>query len=149
MSNYTLWSRLSALHTIIFNWKIICLFWLLKWLSGQRMCLPMQETQEMQVRILRWEDTLEKEMATGSSIVGWRILWTEEPGNYNPWSPKESDMTQHPCMLILQIKRLRTVMLKVTWLELSCHSFHFFFLKAESLCYCQLGFHMWPGRLIS
>ena len=91
----------------------------------------MQETQEMQVRILGWEDTLEKEMATGSSIVGWRILWTEEPGNYNPWSPKESDMTQHPCMLILQIKRLRTVMLKVTWLELSCHSFHFFFFKSR------------------
>ena len=58
------------------------------------MCLPMQETQEIQVRILGWEDTLEKEMATGSSIVGWRILWTEEPGNYNPWSPKESDMTE-------------------------------------------------------
>ena len=36
--------------------------------------------QEMQVRSLGWEDPLEKEMATHSSILGWRIPWTEEPG---------------------------------------------------------------------
>ena len=40
----------------------------------------MQETQEMQVQSLGWEDTLEKEMATHSSIVAWKILWTEESG---------------------------------------------------------------------
>ena len=48
----------------------------------------------MQVQFLGWEDPLEKEMATCSSILGWRIPWTEELGSYNPWSPKESDMTQ-------------------------------------------------------
>ena len=32
------------------------------------------------VRSLGWEDPLEKEMATHSSILAWRILWTEEPG---------------------------------------------------------------------
>ena len=36
----------------------------------------MQETQEMQVQFLGWEDPLEKEMATHSSILTWRILWT-------------------------------------------------------------------------
>ena len=36
--------------------------------------------QEMQVRSLGGEDPLEKEMATHSSILAWRILWTEEPG---------------------------------------------------------------------
>ena len=36
--------------------------------------------QETQVRSLGWEDPLEKEMATHSSILAWRILWTEEPG---------------------------------------------------------------------
>ena len=46
----------------------------------QRIILPMQETQEMQVRSLGWEDPLEKEMATYSSILAWRIPWTEEPG---------------------------------------------------------------------
>ena len=37
-------------------------------------------TQETWVRSLGWENPLEKEMATHSSIVAWRILWTEEPG---------------------------------------------------------------------
>ena len=36
--------------------------------------------QEMQVWSLGWEDSLEKEMATHSSILAWDIQWTEEPG---------------------------------------------------------------------
>ena len=40
----------------------------------------MQETQEMPVRSLGLEDSLEKEMATHSSILAYRIQWTEEPG---------------------------------------------------------------------
>ena len=36
--------------------------------------------QETQVQSLGWEDPLEKEVATYSSILEWRILWTEEPG---------------------------------------------------------------------
>ena len=35
---------------------------------------------ETQVRFLGWEDPLEKEMATHSSILAWRIPWTEKPG---------------------------------------------------------------------
>ena len=35
---------------------------------------------EMQVRSLGREDPLEKGMATHSSILAWRITWTEEPG---------------------------------------------------------------------
>ena len=38
------------------------------------------EVQETQVLFLGWEDSLEKEMSTHSSIFAWRILWTEEPG---------------------------------------------------------------------
>ena len=34
----------------------------------------------MQFQSLGWEDPLEKEMATHSSILPWRIAWTEEPG---------------------------------------------------------------------
>ena len=37
----------------------------------------MQETQEMQVQSLGWEDPLEEDMATHSSILAWRIPWTE------------------------------------------------------------------------
>ena len=36
--------------------------------------------QEIQVRSLGQEDSLQKEMATHSSILAWRILWTDEPG---------------------------------------------------------------------
>ena len=43
----------------------------------QRIRLPMQETW---VPSLGWEDPLEKEMSTHSSILAWEISWTEEPG---------------------------------------------------------------------
>ena len=39
-----------------------------------------QETQEQWVQSLGWEGPLEKEMATYSSILAWKIAWTEEPG---------------------------------------------------------------------
>ena len=39
----------------------------------------MQENQETRVQSLGWEDPLEKEMATHSSILAWKIPWTEEP----------------------------------------------------------------------
>ena len=40
----------------------------------------MQQTEEMQVQSLGQEDPLEEDMATHSSILAWRIPWTEEPG---------------------------------------------------------------------
>ena len=40
----------------------------------------MQETQEMLVQSLGWEDSMEEEMETHSSILAWKIPWTEEPG---------------------------------------------------------------------
>ena len=40
----------------------------------------MQEIKEAKVLFLGWEDLLEEEMATCSSILAWRIPWTEEPG---------------------------------------------------------------------
>ena len=36
--------------------------------------------QKTQFRSLGWEDPLEKGMATHSSMLAWRILWTDEPG---------------------------------------------------------------------
>ena len=44
------------------------------------MYLPMQEAPETQVRSLGREYLLEKVMATHSSILAWKITWTEEPG---------------------------------------------------------------------
>ena len=51
--------------------------------------LPAME--ETWVQCLGVEDPLEKEMATYSSILAWRIPWTEEPG---PWGHKELDTTE-------------------------------------------------------
>ena len=39
-----------------------------------------QELQELQVQSLGWEESLEEGKATQSSILAWRIPWTEEPG---------------------------------------------------------------------
>jgi len=50
--------------------------------------------QETWVGSLGWEDLLEKGMATHSSILAWRIPWTEEPGVYSPWGCKKLDTTE-------------------------------------------------------
>ena len=51
--------------------------------------------QETQVQSLGQEDHLEKEMATHSSPLAWKIPWMEEPGRlYSPWDSKESHMTE-------------------------------------------------------
>ena len=47
----------------------------------------------MQGSILDWEDPLEKEMATHSSILAWKMLLTEEPGGLQPMGSQESDTT--------------------------------------------------------
>ena len=51
------------------------------WLGGEENHLLTQETW---VRSLGREDPLEKEVATRSRIIAWRILWTEEPGRLPP-----------------------------------------------------------------
>ena len=48
---------------------------------------------ETWVRSLGWEDPLEEGVATHSSILAWRIPWTEEPGG-SPWDCKESGTTE-------------------------------------------------------
>ena len=42
--------------------------------------LPCLSMQEMYIQSLGWKDSLEKEMATYSSIFVWKTPWTEEPG---------------------------------------------------------------------
>ena len=56
--------------------------------------------QETWVHSLGQEDHLEKEMATHSIILSWRILWTEEPGGLHPWGPKELDTTELLMLLL-------------------------------------------------
>ena len=57
----------------------------------------MQETQEMQLRSLSWEDSPsppEEGMASHSSIFAWKISQTEEPGGLQSMGSQESDLTQ-------------------------------------------------------
>ena len=46
--------------------------------------------QETQVQSLEWEDPLEKVMATHSSVLAWRIPWTEEPGGLQSMGSQKS-----------------------------------------------------------
>ena len=48
--------------------------------------------QETQVQSLGWEDSLEKEMTTHSTILAWRFPWTEEPGELQ--SMESQSLTQ-------------------------------------------------------
>jgi len=50
--------------------------------------------REIWVQSLSWEDPLEKGRATHSSILAWRIPWTEEPGGLQSMGYKESDTTK-------------------------------------------------------
>ena len=49
--------------------------------------------QETWVRVLDWEDPLEKEMTTHSSILAWKIPWTEEPGRLQTVGLQELNTT--------------------------------------------------------
>ena len=50
--------------------------------------------QETWVRFLGQEDPLEKETATHSIILAWKVPWMEKPAGYSPWGRKESDTTE-------------------------------------------------------
>ena len=52
----------------------------------------------MQVRSLGWEDPMEEEMATSSSILAWEIPWTEEPGGPQTMgSQSETKLSVYTC----------------------------------------------------
>ena len=50
--------------------------------------------QETQVQSLSWEDPVDKEMAAHSSILAWKIPWTQSLVGYSPWGCQELDMTE-------------------------------------------------------
>ena len=58
-------------------------------LTVAQMVKNLPATQETWVQSLGWEDPLEKGMATHSSILAWRIPWTEEPGGLQSMGSKE------------------------------------------------------------
>ena len=60
-------------------------------------------------------------MATHSSILAWRIPWTEEPAGYGPWGCKESDTIEQLTLLLFKIfpKQTYGFSLRVSLLEIS------------------------------
>ena len=61
----------------------------------------------MQVQSLGWEDPLEEGMATHSSILAWRIPWTEEPGGLQSTGSQSQT----------QLKQLGTAMQHLAWVQ--------------------------------
>ena len=76
-----------------------CCWYVSSLVTGQHIALIAQSVknlpavQETRVQFLGWEDALEKEMATHSGILAWRIPWTEEPGGLQSMGSQESDTT--------------------------------------------------------
>ena len=56
-----------------------------------------------------WEDALEKEMATHSSILAWQIPWTEEPSRLQSAGCKESKTTQRLKKFSYNVSRLKEI----------------------------------------
>ena len=73
---------------------------------------------------LGWEDPLEKEMATYSSILTWRIPWTRSLAGYSPWGRKELDTTER--LHFLYFLLLRAWIIWFVW-GVFCYTklFHF------------------------
>ena len=59
-------------------------------LSGKEFTCNAGDLQETRVQSLGWEDPLEKETATHSSILAWEIPWTEETGGLQSMESQES-----------------------------------------------------------
>ena len=81
-----LWTDLIGNITFYYSKYSVCLrlfshvcAWLMAFLNGSEV-KNQPAMQGTQVQFLNWEDPLEKGMATHSSILAWRIPWTEEPG---------------------------------------------------------------------
>ena len=86
--------------------------------------------QETRVLSLGQKDALEKEMATHSSILAWRIPWREKPRGYQLWGCKESDMTEQLTFSFTFHKRCSLCLcFPPTYLltkVLEIHTLHFF-----------------------
>ena len=84
--------------------------------------------KETQAQPLDLEDPLEKGVANHSSMLVWRIPWTEEVGGYSPWGHKESDTTGWLSLLFSWVYCSKMSPVSGLWVERA--HFH----QASSLC---------------
>ena len=67
-----------------------------QWLKEKEESICQCKRHRRQVLSLGWEDPLEKEMATHTIILAWKIPWRRRSlVGYSPWGCKELDPTEH------------------------------------------------------
>ena len=108
--------------------------------------LTSQEMQDTWVQSLGWEDPLQEEMTTHSSILTWEIPWTEELGSYShkrvghDWAHKTLQglnynyVSLHPLMLTLPTEDSKST-------DIPCYVIYAESLLAKHLCICVMS---WP-----
>ena len=80
-----LWLSSIPLCVCVHVYLSICIYHIFFWASlVAQMVKNLPAMQETWLQCLGQEDPLEKVMATHSSILAWRIPWTEKPGSYSP-----------------------------------------------------------------
>ena len=83
-------ARIIGLQSFVYYLTLMSYGWAFLRAQSVKNLPGMQETW---VRFLGWEDPLEEKMTTHSSILAWRIPWTEEPGRLQSMRLQELDMT--------------------------------------------------------
>ena len=87
VSHICFFTGTKQFNKYFFFFSFLFLYW------ASLMAMNLLATQETQVQSLGQEDPLEKEMATHSSSLAWRIPWTEEPSGLQSIGSQELDMT--------------------------------------------------------
>ena len=97
LAGYSPWGRKIARHKLVTKqqqWQNIVYYNKQCWASlVAQLVRNLPAVQETQVLFQGLEDPLENEIATHSSILAWRIPWTEEPGGLQSTGLQESDTT--------------------------------------------------------
>ena len=87
---------------------------------------------ETQIGSLGREDCLEKEMVTHSSILAWKIPWTEESGGLQSMGPKELDTTEHLTKYIYIYTHTHTH-IYICYMYIYIYIFLFLILRLQNL----------------
>ena len=109
---YTLWVRQTSR---LFHYRVTCY----RTSLVAQMVKNLPSMQETRVWSLGWEDPLEKNMANDSSLLAWRIPWTEEPGGLQSM---ESQTVRHDCATNIYMLQHYSLSLTVWW-QLKWHIF--------------------------
>ena len=109
------WGKFPSVWFLFSLW----IYWASQVGQWQRIHLPMQETQEMQVLSLGWEDPLEKGMVTHSSILAWKIHKQRSLAGDSLWGCKELDMTEQLTLYLISSNSLPNCSVLISVWQLS------------------------------